>query len=188
MWRGQPESLHKAANRALLTEIRRVHTKHRGRYGAPRIYATLRAARGGGYMASRAPRGTPHASPGQPGNNGGSGMRHRQPSRFADRRQPARPEIQRPNQVWLADIPTCQPRKDGSIWPSCRSLRPQNRRDHMQAEVIIAALTVAIQRQKPPPRFIHHSDHRLEDAVAGRRHEFQSARKESNRLSPGQRS
>ena len=53
-WRGRPESLRKTANRALLTEIRRVHMAHRGRYGAPRIYAALRAR---GYMVtSSAPR------------------------------------------------------------------------------------------------------------------------------------
>src|SRR3981081_4188514 len=49
-WRGRPESLRKTANRALLTEIRRVHMADRGRYGAPRIYAALRAR---GYMVSR---------------------------------------------------------------------------------------------------------------------------------------
>ena len=41
-WRGRPESLRKTVNRALLTEIRQVHTAHRGRYGAPRIHAALR--------------------------------------------------------------------------------------------------------------------------------------------------
>ena len=49
-WRGRPESPRKTANRALLTEIRRVHTAHRGRYGAPRIHAALRAR---GHTASR---------------------------------------------------------------------------------------------------------------------------------------
>lgn len=34
-WRGRPESPGKAANRTLLTEIRRLHLAHRGRYGAP---------------------------------------------------------------------------------------------------------------------------------------------------------
>lgn len=34
-WRGRPESPRKAANRTLLTEIRRLHLAHRGRYGAP---------------------------------------------------------------------------------------------------------------------------------------------------------
>ena len=42
-WRGRPESPRKAANRALLTEIRRVHLAHRGRYGAPRIHVALHA-------------------------------------------------------------------------------------------------------------------------------------------------
>ena len=49
-WRGRPESPRKAANRALLTEIRRVHLAHRGRYGAPRIHAALHAE---GHAASR---------------------------------------------------------------------------------------------------------------------------------------
>jgi transposase InsO family protein len=31
-------------------------------------------------------------------------------------------------------------------------------RDHMRAELTIAALTMAIQRQKAPPGLIHHSD------------------------------
>jgi putative transposase len=31
-------------------------------------------------------------------------------------------------------------------------------RDHMRAELTMAALTMAIQRQKPPPGLIHHSD------------------------------
>src|SRR5450631_2564369 len=31
-------------------------------------------------------------------------------------------------------------------------------RDHMRADLTIAALTMAIQRQKPPPGLIHHSD------------------------------
>ncbi len=31
-------------------------------------------------------------------------------------------------------------------------------RDHMRAELTIATLTMAIQRQNPPPGLIHHSD------------------------------
>jgi putative transposase len=48
-WRGRPESPRKAANCALPTEICRVHAAHRGRYGAPRIHAALRA---GGHAAA----------------------------------------------------------------------------------------------------------------------------------------
>ena len=42
-WRSRPEGPRKIANRELLADIRRVHADHRGRYGAPRIHAELRA-------------------------------------------------------------------------------------------------------------------------------------------------
>ena len=42
-WRSRPESARKIAHRELLSDIRRVHADHRGRYGAPRIHAELRA-------------------------------------------------------------------------------------------------------------------------------------------------
>jgi transposase InsO family protein len=42
-WRSRPQSLRKIANRELLGDIQRVHARHRGRYGAPRIHAELRA-------------------------------------------------------------------------------------------------------------------------------------------------
>ena len=104
-WRGRPESPRKAANRALLTEIRQVHTAHRGRYGAPRIHAALRA---GGYMASRGrvARLMRH-----------QGIRAITPRRFrvcttdshhdlpiAPNRLDQKFAAERPNQVWLADI------------------------------------------------------------------------------------
>ncbi len=41
-WRGSLLSPHKAANRALLGEIRRLHVAHRQRYDAPRIHVALR--------------------------------------------------------------------------------------------------------------------------------------------------
>lgn len=42
-WRGQPESRRAAENRRLLADIRRLHDRHHGRYGSPRIHAALRA-------------------------------------------------------------------------------------------------------------------------------------------------
>src|SRR5216684_3890128 len=43
LWRSRPESPRKIANRELLGDIQRIHAHHRGRYGAPRIHAELRA-------------------------------------------------------------------------------------------------------------------------------------------------
>ena len=42
-WRPRPESARAAANRRLLADVRRVQVQHQGRYGSPRIHATLRA-------------------------------------------------------------------------------------------------------------------------------------------------
>src|SRR5689334_22963806 len=42
-WRSRPESPCKIANRELLSDIQRVDAEYRGRYGAPRIHAELRA-------------------------------------------------------------------------------------------------------------------------------------------------
>ena len=43
LWRSRSESPRKIANRELLGDIQRIHAHHRGRYGAPRIHAELRA-------------------------------------------------------------------------------------------------------------------------------------------------
>src|SRR5216683_251642 len=43
LWRSRPESPRKIAHRELLGDIQRIHAHHRGRYGAPRIHAELRA-------------------------------------------------------------------------------------------------------------------------------------------------
>jgi transposase InsO family protein len=174
-WRGRPESPRKAANRALLTEIRRVHTAHRGRYGAPRIHAALRA---GGYMASRGrvARLMRH-----------QGIRAITPRRFrvcttdshhdlpiAPNRLGQKFAAERPNQVWLADI-TCVPTKEGWLYLAVvldlftRKIVGWAMRDHMRAELTIAALTMAIQRQKPPPGLTHHSDRGRQYAAAGYR-------------------
>jgi HTH-like domain len=42
-WRSRPESARTAANRLLLDAVRRLHARHHGRYGSPRLHAALRA-------------------------------------------------------------------------------------------------------------------------------------------------
>jgi transposase InsO family protein len=41
-WRSRPESERSKANRALRSEIRRIHSDSGGAYGAPRMHAVLR--------------------------------------------------------------------------------------------------------------------------------------------------
>src|ERR1700724_4345828 len=162
-WRSRPESHRKAVNRALLAEIRRGHAAHRGRYGAPRVHATLRAE---GHTASRSrvARLMRH-----------HGIRARMRRQFRGRTTdshhdlPIAPNLleqtfvaTRPNQIWLADI-TCVPTSEGWLYLAVvlnlftRKIVGWAMRDHMRAELTIAALTMAIQRQKPSPGLIHHS-------------------------------
>jgi transposase InsO family protein len=174
-WRSRPESHRKAVNRALLAEIRRVHATHRGRYGAPRVHATLRAE---GHTASRSrvERLMRH-----------HGIRARIRRQFRVRTTdshhdlPIAPNLLEqtfvatgPNQIWLADI-TYVPTGEGWLYLAAvldlftRKIVGWAMREHMQAELTIAALTMAIQRQKPPPGLIHHSDRGSQYAAAGYR-------------------
>src|SRR5208282_5364552 len=101
------------------------------------------------------PHRAPHASSWHKGNNSATvpDMHYGQPSRLAHRS----------NQVWLADI-TYVPTSEGWLYLAVvldlftRKIVGWAMRDHMRAELTIAALTMAIQRQKPPPGLIHHSD------------------------------
>ncbi len=69
----------------------------------------------------------------------------------------------RPNQVWLADI-TYIATAEGWLYlavildPFTRKVVGWAMRDHMRAELTIAALTMAIQRRRPGAGLIHHSD------------------------------
>jgi putative transposase len=171
-WRSRPESHRKAVNRALLAEIRRVHAAHRGRYGAPRVHATLRAE---GHTASRSrvERLMRH-----------HGIRPRMPRQFRVRTTdshhdlPVAPNLleqtfvaTRPNQVWLADI-TYVSTAEGWLYLAVvldlftRKIVGWSMRDHLRAELAIAALSMAIQRQRPAPGLIHHSDRGSQYAAA----------------------
>jgi putative transposase len=171
-WRSRPESHRKAVNRALLAEIRRVHAAHRGRYGAPRVHATLRAE---GHTASRSrvERLMRH-----------HGIRPRMPRRVRVRTTdshhdlPVAPNLleqtfvaTRPNQDWLADI-TYVPTAEGWLYLAVvldlftRKIVGWSMRDHLRAELAIAALSMATQRQRPAPGLIHHSDRGSQYAAA----------------------
>ena len=155
-WRSRPESPRKSANRALLDDIQRVHARHWERYGAPRIHAELRAE-GHTVGRKRIERMMRH-----------HGIRARAPRRYrvcttdSKHSLPVAPNLldqnflaDRPNQVWLADI-TYIPTVILDLFT--RRVVGWAMRDHMRAELTIAALTMAIQRRRPRAGLIHHSD------------------------------
>ena len=163
-WRSRPDSPRKIANRDLLADIRRVHAQHQERYGAPRVHAELRAE-GQTVSRKRVERVMRQ-----------HGLRARAPRRYrvctTDSKHclPVAANLleqnfvaDQPNQVWLADI-TYIPTSEGWLYLAVildlftRKVVGWAMRDHMRAELTIAALTMAIQRQRPGAGLIHHSD------------------------------
>ena len=69
----------------------------------------------------------------------------------------------RPNEIWLADI-SYIPTYEGWLYLAVvldlfsRKVVGWAMRDHLRQELAIAALTMAIQRQRPGRGLIHHSD------------------------------
>jgi transposase InsO family protein len=180
-WRSRPESPRKLANRELLVDIRRVHAQHRQRYGAPRIHAELRAE---GHAISRkrvARLMRQH------------GIRARAPQRYrvcttdSKHSLPVAENLldqnfvaDRPDQVWLADI-TYIPTGEGWLYLAVildlftRKVVGWAMRDHMRAELTVAALTMAIQRRRPGVGLVHHSDRGSQYAAGDYRDILQAA-------------
>lgn len=163
-WRDRPESARAAANRHLLVEVRRLHARHGRRYGSPRMHAALRAE---GYGCSRGRiERLMHAN----------GIRALASGRFrpttTDSRHslPIAPNLLEqnfqaaaPNRIWLADI-TYIPTGEGWLYLAAvldlatRKIIGWSMRDHMRTELPLSALMMAVQRQRPAPGLICHSD------------------------------
>src|SRR5438046_4413303 len=170
-WRSRPASPRKIANRALLVDIQRVHAQHRERYGAPRIHAELRAE-GHGVSRKRVARLMRQ-----------HGIRARAPRRYRVCTTDSKHSLpvavnlldqnfvaDRPDQIWLADI-TYIPTAEGWLYLAVildlftRKVVGWAMRDHLRAELTIAALTMAIQRRRPAAGLIHHSDRGSQSAA-----------------------
>jgi putative transposase len=181
VWRSRPESARKIANRELLSDIRRVHAEHRGRYGAPRIHAELRAE--GQSVSRKRIERVMHRH----------GIRARAPRRYrvctTDSKHflPVAANLldqnfaaEKPDQIWLADI-TYIPTGEGWLYLAVildlftRKVVGWAMRDHMRAELTMAALTMAIQRRRPGPGLIHHSDRGSQYAAGDYRKILQAA-------------
>lgn len=76
-----------------------------------------------------------------------------------------------PNQVWLTDI-TYVPTDEGWLYVAVvldlfsRKAIGWAMRDHLRTELPLAALTMALQRQRPAPGLLHHSDRGCQYASA----------------------
>ncbi len=161
-WRKRPSAPRTRANEALTVEIRGIHARSRGTYGAPRVHAELRAT---GRRASRKRVARLMRLDGLAG-------RGRRPSRRTTIPDPAaqaedlvrrdfRPAA--PDRLWVADI-TYVRTDEGWLYLAA-ILDAFSRRvigwaltDHLRTELALAALRMALATRRPATGLIHHTD------------------------------
>jgi transposase InsO family protein len=180
-WLKRQPSKRAVANQNLLSDIRRIHWDSHKRYGSPRVHAALRAE---GQLVSRG-----RVEKLMRLNDLQAISKHRVRVTTTDSRHnmPVAPNIidrnfgaLSPNEKWLADI-TYIFTAEGWLYLAAildlysRKIVGWAMRDHMRTELPLAALTMAIQRQRPGPGLIHHSDRGSQYASDDYRHALADA-------------
>ena len=169
-WAGRPESARAAADRDLAAQIRAAHEASRGRYGSPRVHAELRAhgRRVGRKRVARLMRGM-----------GLAARRRRRFRRTTDSAHafPVAPNLlgrdftaSAPGRVWLADL-TYIRAAEGWLYLAVvldlfsRRVVGWAMAARLGHELALAALDMAIARERPAPGLLHHSDRGVQFAA-----------------------
>ena len=164
-WRKRVPSARAQADAALSEQVRAIHQASRGTYGVPRVHAELvaRGARCGHKRVARLMRQA-----------GLVGCHRRRPFHTTQRDPAAEPApdlVQRtftasaPNQLWLADITYVPTQWEGFLYLAVildvfsRRIVGWSMADHLRAELVVAALEMAVWTRRPGEGMIHHSDH-----------------------------
>jgi putative transposase len=164
-WSSRPASARTLADQALTDQIRQIHARSRGTYGAPRVHAELQLGldiRVGRKRVARLMRDARL-----------QGV-HRRRLRGLTRRDPqAAPApdlVERnfsppaPDRLWVADI-TQQRTGDGWLYLAVvldgfsRRIVGWSMADHLRTELVLDALDMAIAQRQPAPGLVHHTDH-----------------------------
>ena len=161
-WRSRRPSCRAIQDAALCEQIRASHERSRGTYGAPRVWADLRA---GGVVVSRKRVARSMRALGL------AGVSRRRPivtTRRSDQARPAPDLVERvftakgPNRLWVSDI-TYVPTAAGFVYLAVvvdvwsRRVVGWSMASHLRTELVLAALEMAL-RQRRPTEVIHHSD------------------------------
>ncbi len=162
-WRGRGPSGRAIANSELTERIRQVHTQSRGTYGYPRVHAELQGQEAvGRNRVARLMRAA--------GLSGCCPKRRVHTTRRDKDAAPAADLVDRhfvadaPNKLWLADI-TYVPTLEGWLYLAfvldaySRKVVGWSMGEHMRAELVADALSMAVGRRRPGKGLIHHSDH-----------------------------
>jgi putative transposase len=163
-WRSRPPSKRSRQDALLTEKIHEIHNRSRGTYGYPRVHAELHSL-GIGCGRSRVARLMRAA-----GVRGYMKGRKRWITR-RDPRVASAPDLLRidfvadqPNKVWLADITTYVPRREGFLYLAfildthSRRIVGWSMNSHMRTELVVDALEMAVWKRKPVAGLVHHSD------------------------------
>ena len=163
-WRSRGPSARERSDAALAAEIRRSHARSRGTYGVPRVWADLADA---GFHVSRKRVARLMAR------DHLAGVHRRRFVRTTIRDEHAAPfpdlvnrdfSAEGPDRLWVADI-TQLPTRSGSCYLASivdafsRRVVGWSMATHMRAELVTAALDMAVARRRPGGSLVHHSDH-----------------------------
>jgi putative transposase len=164
-WSGHRSTRRLLADAWLAERIEAIHARSRGTYGAPRIHAALRAdgVRVGRKRVARLLRAA-----------GLVGVHRRRRARPLARPLPragtTSPDLVRrhfrataPDRLWVADI-TELPTGEGPLYLAAivdvfsRACIGWSMADHLRTGLVLGALDAALDRRRPGPGLVHHSD------------------------------
>ena len=164
-WRTRPKCERALGDEVLASIISQIHQDSRRTYGAPRVHAELRLAKGirvGRKRVARLMR--------QLGLHGAH-RRRRPRTTIRGEVTSAIPDLvgrdfaaSRPDRLWVADI-TYIRSDEGFLYlavvvDACtRRIVGWAMRRTLETEIVTAALEMAIGRRRPQPGLVHHSDH-----------------------------
>ena len=163
-WKGAEPGARARGDAELSAAIRAVHGEHRGVYGSPRVLRVLRACgrhhgrkriarlmRAEGLCGKCPRRFVPRTTQ----------SRHDQP--IAPNRLAAAPKPTSPNQIWVSDM-TYVRTAEGWLYVAA-ILDLYSRRivgwatgESLAAELVLAALAMALRPRRPPAGLLYHSD------------------------------
>ncbi len=163
-WDSRPPSARARADEALLIQIRSIHARSRRTYGAPRIHAELRemGVRCGKKRVARLMRQAAVQ---------GAYRRRTGRTTIRDLQAPLAPDLVRrafavaqPDRLWVADI-TYIRTWAGWLYLAAvldafsRRVVGWAMQEHLETNLVLDALNMALWNRRPAPGLVHHSDH-----------------------------
>jgi transposase InsO family protein len=174
-WLSASPSEREQTDAALFVQIKSIHARHKGRYGAPRIHDELRKS---GHCHGRKRVARLMKEHGLEGRCSRrfvpqtTDSKHDEP--IAPNRLAEEPAPQKPNQIWLSDL-TYVATQEGWLYVAVimdlwsRRVVGWSTGPSLQSSLVLSALQMALRHRQPKSGLIHHSDRGVQYASAEHR-------------------